>query len=42
MKTFSILFLVLVGFMAIHWNSVQADDNDAGFEEGKILFFFFF
>jgi hypothetical protein len=46
MKSFSILFVVLIGYWAIHWNSVQANDDDASFEEGKLLFlrfaFFFF
>jgi hypothetical protein len=41
MKTFSILFLVLIGSLAIHWNSVQAIEDDASFEEGKILFLIF-
>jgi hypothetical protein len=43
MKSISILFLVLIGFLAINWNCVQADDEES-FEEGKyvLLSFAFF
>jgi hypothetical protein len=40
MKNISILVLVLIGFLTIHWNSVQADD-EGSFEEGKFLFLTF-
>jgi hypothetical protein len=39
MKKISILFLALIGLLAINWNSVQADDDEGSFEEGKYFFF---